>query len=107
MTRKIRFFGQHVANGFAPGEFDHLSDRDKASLRRLLARVAERSYRRGAQQGAEMSKRGEIGVKIHDWRYGPSLDRAPWLHGVRVETSLARLDMENGCLRDIGLGPAE
>lgn len=108
MAKRLKFWGQKVANGFLPGEFEHLSDRDKQSLRRLMARIAERSYRRGAQHGVELSRRGEIGVPdVDDWRYAPSLNKSPWLHGQVVQASIERLDLENSCLKEIGLGPPD
>ena len=45
------FVATSVAHGLKLGEFEHLSLADKKKLVRLMARIAERSYRRGFQHG--------------------------------------------------------
>lgn len=70
----------------------------------LMARAAERSYRRGLQQGATIAQKrpADLPANIHDWRYGISTDASPWADSNRVETSLHRLHTENGDLRRLG-----
>ena len=48
---------------------------------KLLARVAERSYRRGAQQGITLAARHPERMPdlLCNWRYDYSTDLAPWL----------------------------
>jgi hypothetical protein len=73
---------------------------------RLMARAAEAAYRRGAQQGVMLTanRPDDMRTDLHDWRYGLSLDDAPWLDDCRKETSVSRLFIEHGDLRSFGLG---
>jgi hypothetical protein len=105
---------------------DHLSDRDKKLVLRLLARASEQGNRRGFQQGFAYSGYCDDVRRPYDihqdgvianWRYGNSLDKSPWLDVVKGRvrqiptpmmhgeegTSLERLEMENGELWRIGL----
>lgn len=98
----------HYAYPLRRGEFDHLSKQDRKKLRRLIARIAERSYRRGAQQGAYLTSIGCPTMrpidKLHDWRYRISLDVSPPLDGRLRRPSLDLLDQEQSDLHRIGLG---
>ena len=102
------FSKHHYAYPLRRGEFDHLSKQDRKKLRRLIARIAERSYRRGAQQGAYLAAIGDPDMvpidKLHDWRYGISLDLSPALDGPLRRPSLDLLDQEQSDLHRIGLG---
>lgn len=99
---------KHYAYPLSRGEFDHLSPQDRKKLRRLMARIAERSYRRGAQQGAYLHSIRHPGMvpinKLHDWRYLPSLDLSPGLDTRLRRPSLDLLDQEQPDLWKIGLG---
>src|SRR3546814_16328866 len=68
-----------------------------------MSRVAGRSYRRGAQQGATiaLNRPGDLPASLHDWRYGAGADASPWLDGNATESSLGRLLAENGGLARI------
>ncbi len=92
-----------VAHGLARGEFNHLSDDDLQKLNRLMARIAETAYRRGAQHGAYLQEHGLIPFDLADWRFTRNLDSAPWLNGSR-QTSIERLHIEHPELEDIGFG---
>lgn len=97
------FNARACAYGLRHGEFDHLTDGDRGKLLRLMARLAEKSYRRGAQQGAVLGAEGVIAHDLHAWRYERSLDRCPWLDDPQhTETALDRLLIENDDLRRIG-----
>ena len=89
--------------GFHDGRFVALSESDKRDVLKLMARVAEQAYRRGAQQGAGLAQRPSFRADLGEWRYGPSLDLSPWVDSPRMTTSLERLDGECGELRRIGL----
>ncbi|WP_103728914.1 hypothetical protein [Novosphingobium sp. HII-3] len=78
---------------------------DLLELTRLMARAAERSYRRGFQQGATIA-RGEpaaLPLDLHEWRYGTTTDISPWADAPRAETAVSRLHGENSRLRALGL----
>jgi hypothetical protein len=93
-----------VTMGFRDGRFLSLSERDKRDVLKLMARVAEQAYRRGAQQGAGLAQRPSFRADLGEWRYRPSLDLSPWVDSPRMTTSLERLDGECGeGLRRIGL----
>ena len=92
-----------VTKGFRDQRFLSLSERDKRDILRLIARVAEQAYRRGAQQGAGLAQRPCFRADLGEWRYKPSLDLSPWVDSPRMTTSLERLDGECGDeLRRIG-----
>ena len=93
-----------VTKGFRDGRFLSLSERDQRDVLKLMARVAEQAYRRGAQQGAGLAQRPFFRADLGEWRYKPSLDLSPWIDRPRLTTSLERLDGECGEeLRRIGL----
>jgi hypothetical protein len=92
-----------VTKGFRDQRFLSLSGRDKRDILKLMARVAEQAYRRGAQQGAGLVQRPCFRADLGAWRYRPSLDLSPWVDSPRTTTSLERLDGECGDeLRRIG-----
>ena len=68
-----------VTKGFFRDQrFLSLSERDKRDILKLMARVAEQAYRRGAQQGAGLAQRPCFRADLGEWRYRPSLDLSPW-----------------------------
>lgn len=71
-----------------------------SALMRLMARVAERSYRRGFQQGATiaLNRAQDLPLDLSLWRYGAPLDISPWADAPRAETSVHRLLAENPSL---------
>jgi hypothetical protein len=95
-----------VTRGIRDDALAQLDKRTRDIVIRLLARVAELSYRRGAQQGAYLAENHpqRLPKDMSHWRYSSrSLDRAPWLDGDFRQTSIDRLFTENGGLRRIGL----
>ncbi len=89
-------------NGFEP-----LTPAQLRVVYTLMARAAERSYRRGVQQGAHIQKTRPhtLPSDLHRWRYGMSTDASPWVDSNRVETAIERLETENRRLPHV-LGPA-
>ena len=92
-----------VTKGFRDQRFLSLSERDKRDILKLMARVAEQAYRRGAQQGAGLAGKPSFRGDLWEWRYRPSLDLSPWVDSPTTTTSLDRLDAECGeQLRELG-----
>lgn len=97
----------HVDDGISERALADLTAAQRRVVVKLLARVSERSYRRGAQQGITFQRNrphtlpDDIG--LHDWRYGTSTDEAPWLDMRHVESAMERLFVENPGLRRLGL----
>src|SRR5512132_4445230 len=83
-----------VAKGFRQRRFFDLSDRDKRDILKLMARVAEQAYRRGAQQGAGLAGKPSFRGDLWEWRYRPSLDLSPRVDSPTTTTRLDRLDAE-------------
>ena len=93
------------AHGLQVGEFDDLPMEKKRKLIRLMARMNEKSFRRGGQQGVEFKTRcpKEIVPDLVEWRYGQSLDNAIGLNGwTGLNNSTIRLFVECGFLDDLG-----
>jgi hypothetical protein len=67
-----------VTKGFRDGRFLSLSERDKRDVLKLMARVAEEAYRRGAQQGAGLAQRPSFRADLGEWRYQPSIFLPGW-----------------------------
>ena len=95
------FISTSIAYGLKEDAFEHLSDRDKKRLVRLMARLAEKSYRRGVQHGAVLAK-GMSEDAMVKWRFERNLDTSPWVDSPTVQKSIERLFMESGVLREIG-----
>jgi hypothetical protein len=96
-------FGQtSVALGLKFGAFSHLSEKDRKRLVKLMARIAEKSYRRGVQHGAVLSGDPMSRDELYDWRYRPSLDLSPWADSPMTQTSISRLFAEHMVLRNLG-----
>lgn len=96
-----------IGAGFETGAFSHLSPHDRTQLVRLMARVAEQAYRRGAYQSAKLAKCDDnlMPKDIYGWRHGLSLDKSPWLDDATVESAIKRLFAE--CAELPALGFAE
>jgi len=94
-----------IGAGFEAGAFSHLSPHDRIRLVRLMARIAEQAYRRGAYQSAKLAKSGEdlLPKDIYRWRHGLSLDKSPWLDDATVESADKRLFAECAELPTLGL----
>ena len=89
-------------HGLHLGQFDHLSDDDKVALRGLIARMAEKSFRRGFQQGWDSAKRGDSVCDLVDWRFSTDLDVSVSPHDSYHSTSEHRLFVECD-LTDVGI----
>jgi hypothetical protein len=90
-----------VGHGFEFDEFADIPPKTTKKLMKLMARIAEQSYRRGFQQALESELPITVDV-IWKWRYDPPLDGSPSPFGHNKSTSLERLDIENGItLRDL------
>ena len=55
---KSDFTSDSAAYGLKDQQFAHLSDSDQKKLLRLMARISEKSFRRGFQHGAYASDMG-------------------------------------------------
>ena len=71
---KGKHMTQQVTKGLDLGFIHDLTDAQRLALGKAMARAAEKSYRRGFQQGAQI---GGDQLKLHDWRYLRSLDSSP------------------------------
>lgn len=93
-----------VTHGIDHDLFNGLTARQRNALVKLMARIAERAYRRGAQQGAHIAKTApeEMPPYVSKWRYFKSLDRSPWFDSGYSEPSVDRLFAECGELRGLG-----
>lgn len=84
-----------------------LSDRQRAVLVTLMARVSERSYRRGVQQGATFEAEGDrLRPELLEWRYTTTTDASPFADSNQMETALERLHIENKGLAHLGFPTA-
>lgn len=92
-----------ILAGVDTDDLADLSPRQRQVLAIIMARAAERSYRRGFQQGVSISERRPdcLPSDLHEWRYTASADASPWADAAKVETSLERLHTENSGLRRI------
>lgn len=87
-----------ITDGIEDGALAGLTDDQAQTLLTLMSRLAERSYRRGFQQGVGLGPTlpAELEAGLHDWRYGISTDTSPggdqpaWR-----STSIERLHLEN------------
>ena len=83
----------NLGKGFFDREFDHLDDKTAHKLIVLMARISEKSYRRGFQQGYEGTH--PVTVNVADWRFDRSPDKCPSPHGYGTDTAIERLLIEN------------
>lgn len=103
-----------AAHGLEYDEFANLPRATRKKLVRLMARISERSYRRGLQQGVYLHKHNALLVDPRDWRYKIDLDlspaaefgEAPLRHEFHRlgSGSICRLYAEERYLDEIGLG---
>lgn len=86
-----------VTNGMADDLFAGIDSATKDRIAKLMARIAERSYRRGFQQGAHIAttRPADLPKDLNAWRYGTSTDKSPWGDSNHVENSIERLFGEN------------
>lgn len=107
-SRQPSPFGPHsVAVGLEYEAFAHLSEQDKKRLIRLMARIAEKSYRRGVQQGAALHDCPMFRDDLAEWRYMTPLDHSAWADSPYTETSVSRLFTENGELYRLGFNDGD
>lgn len=101
------FIPSSIAYGLKFHEFDDIPKRQKKKLVRLMARLMEKSYKRGVQQGVHFERLDAEFPNIADdealykYRYERNLDKSPGIDGFK-STSKERLFMEEGCLREVG-----
>lgn len=81
-------------HGLSEQHFAHLEECDKNEIRRLIARISEKSFRRGFQQGYDSHKRGDELCDLHAWRFSTDLDYAVSAHGTYHSTADERLETE-------------
>ena len=102
------FNSRSAAYGLKEGEFDDLDPKVKKRLLKLMSRISEMSYRRGAQHGAFLIggvTEGQEYERIAKWRFRSSLDRSVGVDGRKVVTdAMKRLFIEYKCLSRIGFG---
>lgn len=66
-----------------------------AAIWRVVARIAERSFRRGFQHGWEFSRRGEsLKYDVSRWRFLISEDQSPEMLGGRIVSAVERLRVQ-------------
>lgn len=90
--------GRNVHSGISL-DLSGMSDRDKSKLIRLMARIMEDSYRRGAQQMEYFCRQGYEFCDLVDLRHFASLDVSPDVEDGKTkgaDKSVDRLDMEYG-----------
>lgn len=95
------FTENSVAFGLKDREFSHIAEGDKQKLIRLMARISEKSYRRGFQHGCVLDPAERL-ISPEELRFEWSLDKSPYTDCGGGDTSIARLFMECGVLHDIG-----
>ena len=98
-----------IGAGFETGAFSHLSPHDRAQLVRLMARIGEQAYRRGAYQSAKLAKSDDdlMPKDIYGWRHDLPLDKSPWLDDATVEPTIKRLYAECAELPALGFTEAD
>lgn len=87
---------------FRDGEFVDIDPRTRDKLFVLMARIAEKSYRRGFQQAIESSH--PVRVNLLDWRFDTPADKSvsPHFPESICNASHERLHVEHGtALRDL------
>ena len=97
----------NISHGIKGRPLESLTEKQKRVVLKLLARVSEKSFRRGFQHGQECGK--DAIITGHDLRYGKhskSLDESfEPVMGVRTISSLERLLIENSNeIWDAGIG---
>lgn len=92
------FANYSILQGLKHQEFRDLPAKVRRKLVVLMARLAEKSYRRGANHALEV---GCI-HNVNKWRYG-TLARSVGIDTQRSESVVERLFEQNGELRQVGL----
>jgi len=95
------FIESSVAYGLNDGGLSHLSVSDKERLISLMARISERSYRRGFQHGCIMDPLERV-VSPSELRHQWPLGKSPYTDTAEVISSTQRLFVEYPVLQDIG-----
>ena len=106
MKKRTDFTDNAVTYPLNFNEFNDLDYSIKKKLMRLMARISEKSYRRGFHHGLVLKPT----VDMVKFRYKISLDKAPFTHVVgengkwvcSKDTAIERLAMEYPELRDVG-----
>ena len=94
-----------VAHGLKTFEFMGLPEPVLKRLVRLMARISEKSFRRGFQHGKEC--RDPVVMPPADFRFDTPLDKSPSIHGYPGYSSIERLFMECGVLTSLGFSEPE
>jgi len=92
----------HLPDGVLAG----LTREQKQAVVKLMARISEASYRRGAQQGVtfQRDRAADLPISMASWRYDTRQDISPWLDSNMVENAEDRLMREyRPALREAGL----
>ena len=95
-----------TADGIERNSLESLTHEQEEIVLTLMARIMERAYRRGLQQGVVWADQIDDCIPdLEGWRYENCLDKAPDLHGhLREGGSLYRLKIEEReQLKKIGL----
>lgn len=91
-----------VTVGLPPGAFERLTAEERAAMVRLMARIAERSYRRGACHALTIDP-DDRPTDLVKWRFGIRLDVSPLLDSRnRTRPSVTLLFDHNPKLQAMG-----
>lgn len=97
----------NILHGIDMTVLEGLSARQRRTIAVIMARAAERAYRRGVQHGITITADPDRTVRdVAEWRYGPGVDASPWFDSNTTETALERLHVENQGLAAAGF-PSE
>jgi len=91
------FTTRSILHGLKMAEFSEMPKATQRKLVKLMARISERSYRRGVQQALA------IGCihPVAEWRYG-SMEKSAGINTRRKTTVIDRLFEQNMELREVG-----
>lgn len=89
-----------------PDIFEDLDEEQRITIVTLMARAAEKAYRRGFHQAIDLTAQRDVqpNINLINWRFGTSLDLSPMPFSNQVEESIFRLINDNSDIMDIGLG---
>lgn len=99
-----------VAHGLRDDAFAHIDQSTRKKLIKLMARISEKSYRRGFQHGQEFAKKGDKAVDGHYLRFHVPIDKSPYTDTFHTNgkwapnsgfSAIERLLMEYGELRTL------
>ena len=93
------FTSNSSAYGLKLAEFSDLPQQTRRKITRMMARVMERAYRRGAQHGVAANHDEHW---FADWRLNGDIDKSIGIDGYN-STSTHRLEMEEP-IQAVGLG---